>query len=124
MFLRALQLCAAASVARATNLFVSDYAGNITTLELTARHGNYHLSKIHSHSGCAPNPSWLTLDPNHGTLYCLDEGLYVDNGSISSYTIGDDGALTRVSRETTISGPVSGVIYGNPAGERSIALAH
>ena len=124
MLLRALQICATASIACATNLFVSDYAGNITTLELTARRGQYYLNEVHANPGCAPNPSWLTLDPNHGTLYCLDEGLYVDNGSLSSYTIGDDGALTRVSRETTISGPVSGVIYGNPAGERSIALAH
>jgi 6-phosphogluconolactonase (cycloisomerase 2 family) len=124
MLVRSLQLCAAASLTAATNLFVSDYSGDVTTLSLTEHGGHYSLTKVSANSGCAPNPSWLTIDPNHATLYCLDEGLEVTNGSLTSFTIGDDGSLTKVHREETISGPVSGVIYGNPAHKRSIALAH
>ncbi|KAI5247807.1 3-carboxy-cis,cis-mucoante lactonizing enzyme [Aureobasidium subglaciale] len=124
MLFRSLQLCAAASLTAATNLFVSDYSGDITTLSLTEHGGHYSLTKTSANAGCAPNPSWLTLDPSHATLYCLDEGLEVTNGSLTSFTIADDGSLTRVHREETISGPVSGVIYGNPAEKRSIALAH
>jgi 6-phosphogluconolactonase (cycloisomerase 2 family) len=124
MLVRSLQLCAAASLTAATNLFVSDYSGDVTTLSLTEHGGHYSLTKTSANSGCAPNPSWLTLDTNHNTLYCLDEGLEVTNGSLTSFTIADDGSLTKVHREETISGPVSGVIYGNPALKRSIALAH
>lgn len=125
MFTRALQLCAAAGIASATNLFVASYAGDITTLSLTEVNGTYSLEKTHYNDGCSPNPSWLTLDPNHGTLYCLDEGLETTNGSLSSFTIQKNGQLDLVEKQKTISGPVSGVIYGNPAsGKRAIALAH
>ncbi|THY51912.1 3-carboxy-cis,cis-mucoante lactonizing enzyme, partial [Aureobasidium pullulans] len=121
---RAFQLCVAASFTAATNLFVSDYSGNISTLELTEHGGHYSLTKTSANAGCAPNPSWLTLDTNHNTLYCLDEGLEVTNGSLTSFTINSSGHLHKIHRQQTISGPVSGVIYGNPAEKRSIALAH
>ncbi|THY81465.1 3-carboxy-cis,cis-mucoante lactonizing enzyme [Aureobasidium pullulans] len=121
---RAFQLCVAASFTAATNLFVSDYSGNISTLELTEHGGHYSLTKTSANAGCAPNPSWLTLDANHNTLYCLDEGLEVTNGSLTSFTTNSSGHLHKIHREQTISGPVSGVIYGNPAEKRSIALAH
>ncbi|THX12202.1 3-carboxy-cis,cis-mucoante lactonizing enzyme [Aureobasidium pullulans] len=121
---RAFQLCAAVSFTTATNLFVSDYSGNISTLELTEHGGHYSLTKTSANAGCAPNPSWLALDTNHNTLYCLNEGLEVTNGSLTSFTINSSGHLHKIHREQTISGPVSGVIYGNPAEKRSIALAH
>lgn len=123
--MRVLQFCAAASLASATNLFVASYSGNITTLSLTESNGSYTLEPTHYNDGCSPNPSWLTLDANHGTLYCLDEGLEVTNGTLSSFTINVDGSLNLVNKVNTISGPVSGVIYGNPAtNQRAIALAH
>lgn len=125
MLLRTIQFCAAVSLAAATDLFVASYSGNITTLSLTEENGRYSLTPTHFNSGCEPNPSWLTLDPNHGTLYCLDEGLDVENGTLSSFLINDDGSLDLVEKVETVSGPVSGVIYGNPAtGRRAIALAH
>src|SRR4051812_15647256 len=103
MLVRTLQLCAAASLTTATNLFVSDYSGHISTLALTEHGGHYSLTKTSANPGCAPNPSWLTLDPNHATLYCLDEGLEVNNGSLTSFIISDDGSLTKVHREETTS---------------------
>lgn len=108
----------------ATNIFVSDYSGNITSLSLTEKNGSYVLNQTHQTTECAPNPSWLTIDANRGLLFCLNEGLESLNGSMSSFTINTDGSLTHVKNQTTISGPVNGVIYGNPAGQRGIVLAH
>jgi 6-phosphogluconolactonase (cycloisomerase 2 family) len=120
-----LQLSATISLAAATNLFVSDYSGNITTLSLTEHKGIYSLLPTSFNEACAPNPSWLTLDINHGTLYCLDEGLNTTNGSLTSFTISPGtGKLAKIHREETISGPVNGVIYGDAAEQRAIALAH
>ncbi|TKA73467.1 hypothetical protein B0A55_05951 [Friedmanniomyces simplex] len=121
------QLITALSVAAtvsATNFFVSDYSGNVTTFSLTANNGTYALAQTFQTTECAPNPSWLTVDINRGLLFCLNEGLETVNGSLSSFTINRDGSLTHVKNETTISGPVNRVIYGNAAGQRAIALAH
>jgi len=117
-------LSALSVAASATDLFVSSYAGDVTTLSLGNSNGTYNLNATSSSSGCGPNPAWLTLDASRGTLYCLNEGLTSPNGSLSSFTINRDGSLRHVQNTTTISGPVSGVIYGHPAGDRSIALAH
>ena len=117
-------LSAAATVS-ATNLFVSDYSGTVTTFSLTVNTtGSYALNQTFQTTECAPNPSWLTVDIDRGLLFCLNEGLNSVNGSLSSFTINRDGSLSHVKNETTISGPVNGVIYGNAAGQRGIALAH
>lgn len=117
-------LLATASLTSATNLFVASYAGTVTTLSLTENNGSYNLTQTAVSEDCAPNPSWLTLDANRGLLFCLNEGLETTNGSLSSFLVNRNGSLTFVKNETTISGPVSGIIYGEPAGQRGIALAH
>lgn len=117
-------LSALSAAASATNLFVSSYSGDVTTFSLAESKGEYSLNATSSNGGCGPSPAWLTLDASRGTLYCLNEGLTSPNGSMSTFTINRDGSLKRVQNSTTISGPVSGVIYGDPAGDRSIALAH
>lgn len=114
----------AASLTSATNLFVASYAGTVTTLSLTEINGTFSLNETSVSSDCAPNPSWLTIDANRGLLFCLNEGLETTNGSMASFLINRNGTLTFVKNETTISGPVSGIIYGEPAGKRAIALAH
>lgn len=117
-------LLGTASITSATNLFVASYAGTVTTLSLTETNGTYNLTQTFVSEECAPNPSWLTLDANRGLLFCLNEGLETTNGSLSSFLVNRNGSLTHVKNETTISGPVSGIIYGDPAGQRGIALAH
>lgn len=107
----------------ATNLFVSSYAGTVSTLSLSESGGKYNLTKTATTEACGPNPSWLTIDANRGLLFCLNEGLTSPNGSLSSFTINDDGTLDHVQNTTTISGPVSGAIYGS-RNKRAIALAH
>jgi len=117
-------LLGAASLSSATTLFVASYAGTVTSLSLTENGGSYSLNQTFVSNDCAPNPSWLTLDANRGLLFCLNEGLETVNGSLSSFKVNRDGSLVHVQNTTTISGPVSGVIYGAPAGGRAIALAH
>lgn len=117
-------LLALGATASATILFAADYSGNITTLSLTSSGSNYTLEAIHTSDGCAPNPSWLTIDPARGYLYCLNEGLSSPNGSLASFSINSDGSLKQITNQTTPNGPVSGIIYGEPSGQRAIALAH
>lgn len=117
-------LLGVASLSSATSLFVSSYAGTVTTLSLTESNGAFSLNETSVSEDCAPNPSWLTLDANRGLLFCLNEGLETTNGSMASFLVNRNGSLTFVKNETTISGPVSGIIYGYPAGRRAIALAH
>ena len=117
-------LSALSAAASATDLFVSSYAGDVTTLSLGHTNGSYSLNATSSSSECGSNPAWLTLDASRGTLYCLNEGLTTPNGSLSSFTINRDGSLKHVQNITTLNGPVSGVIFGQAAGDRSIALAH
>jgi len=112
------------SLSSATSLFVASYAGTVTTLSLTETAGNYSLDQTFVSTDCAPNPSWLTLDASRGLLFCLNEGLETVNGSLSSFKVNTDGSLVHIQNTTTISGPVSGIIYGAPAGGRAIALAH
>lgn len=57
-------------------------------------------------------------------MYCLDEGLTVPNGSITSYSVAKSGELSEVERKTSISGPVSGVIYDRQSGNAGLAAAH
>lgn len=117
-------LALSASAASATNLWIADYGGIVTTAALTEAGGEYSLEETSTTDKCAPNPSWLTVDTNRGLLFCLNEGMLTPNGSIASFTINDDASLNFVTNETSIVGPVSGLIYGNPTGDRGLVAAH
>lgn len=124
MLLTASLLALSATAVRGINLFVADYSGNVTTLSLTSSDGNYTLAKTHASDGCSPNPSWLEIDAANGLLYCSNEGLETLNGSLSTFSIDRDGSINLIQNTTTISGPVSSTIYGDPFGRKAIALAH
>lgn len=94
------------------NLFVSSYVGTISTLQLSKfSNGSYSLDTLSVNNVTTDNPSWLHKDPHNGILYCLNEGLSVVNGSISSFAVGDDGSLSLLGNELTINGPVSSVLF-------------
>jgi hypothetical protein len=99
------------SATSASLLYVASYAGNVTTFNLTLS-TEASLDVVATTDGCAPNPSWLTLDYPNATLYCLDEGLSTVNGTLSSYSTKDDGSLVQLDKVNTINGPVNGAIYG------------
>lgn len=104
------------SPAAATLLYASSYSGAITTLNLTLSADNATqsvLQSLSSSDGCAPSPSWLTLDHANSRLYCTDEGLTTNVGTVSSFSTGPEGVLQQLAKTETISGPVSAVIYGD-----------
>lgn len=104
------------SPAVATLLYASSYSGTITTLNLTLSDNNSTqsvLQTLSSSNGCAPSPSWLTLDHPNSRLYCTDEGLTTNVGTVSSFKTGPEGNLEQLAKTETISGPVSAVIYGD-----------
>ncbi|KAK6085605.1 extracellular aldonolactonase [Seiridium cupressi] len=107
----------------ATLLYVSSYAGTVTTLDLTLPSGNTSaaLEAISTSTGCASSPSWLTLDSSKSVLYCADEGLTTPLGSLTSFQTNVDGSLVQLDQLSVISGPVSAVVYGD-AGD-GLALA-
>lgn len=106
----------------ATNLYVSSYAGTITSLQLNQeRDGSFSLSEVAVNDGSYPNPSWLTKDEYNDVVYCVDEGLTVPNGSLASYKTSASGVLTQIDRHTVISGPVSSIVYN---GGKALAVAH
>lgn len=118
-------LALAATAASALNLFVADYSGSITTLSLSESNSSYTLDKTFETTACGPSPAWLTLDVNRGLLFCVNEGITTPNGSLSSFTINANGSLHLISNLTTLGGPVSSALYGNPAAaEHGIVLAH
>jgi len=122
--------CSAASstIVSATNIFVASYAGNVTTFSLEKSGPNYSLNKKFVHDGCAPNPSWLTIDYQKSHLFCVEEGLEADIGHMTEFTINSDGSLKVEPgrRVETLVGPVYSVLYGSTRrhSSQSIALAH
>jgi hypothetical protein len=108
--------------AAAVNLYVSSYAGTITSLQLNqASNGSYSLTQVAVNDGSAPNPSWLTKDECNGVVYCADEGLTVPNGTLASYKTSASGELSHIDHHSVISGPVSSVVYN---GGKGLAVAH
>ena len=125
MLLVSLIATALVATSSATKLYVSSYAGTITTLNLTEANGTYSLTKLYSHNGCQPNASWVSLDAQHHNLYCLDEGTQTGYGTLNSFKINDDtGNLTQVNRMMTVDAPVNSAIYTSPNGTQLLAVAH
>jgi 6-phosphogluconolactonase (cycloisomerase 2 family) len=109
------------SLCGAVNLYVASQ-NIITSLSLTGTAGNFTLRQTYTNDGCAADPSWLTFDGENRILYCFDDDV-TNNGSISSYTAGQDGRLTQINRLDTPNGPVSGILYGD-AESRAVLVAN
>ncbi|KAM7206819.1 Lactonase, 7-bladed beta-propeller domain containing protein [Naviculisporaceae sp. PSN 640] len=107
------------SVSSATLLYVTSYAGTVTTLDLTLSSPSAgSLQAIATSTLCGAQPSWLTLVGSN--LYCLDEAWGQNNGSLVWFDV-NDGNLTLLDNVTTIGGPVSAVVYGEDG--RGLAVA-
>ncbi|KAF5024504.1 hypothetical protein F66182_3444 [Fusarium sp. NRRL 66182] len=108
----------------AVNLFVAETNGNLTTLGLTESGDGYDLSVVSQSLDCGPNPSWLTLDSPNRVLYCLDRGGSRSTaGSLNSFSVDGNGALTRVGRVNAPLSGVAGEIVTTPAGVRGYVSA-
>lgn len=103
----------------ATLLYVSSYAGTVTTLDLTISSPSAgSLQSVATSIECGAQPSWLTLVGSN--LYCVDEAFGQNNGSLVSFKV-TEGRLSILNKVTTIGGPVSSVVYGESG--RGLAVA-
>ncbi|KAI0970525.1 putative isomerase YbhE [Xylaria arbuscula] len=104
----------------ATLLYVTSYAGTITTLDLVEG-AAAKLETIASTTACGANPSWLTLDYSKSFLYCLDEAWSGPTGSVTSFYTYANGTLLPLAKANLIVGPVNTAEFG--VGGHGLAIA-
>ncbi|KAI4178823.1 MAG: hypothetical protein L6R41_008188 [Letrouitia leprolyta] len=123
-------LGAATTPISSTKLYVSSYAGTITTFDLVKTgNASYELTKLDTSTGCSPNASWLQIDVKHHNLFCLDEGLTTGNGSLTSFKLNNNtthGSLSPVNHTIIPNAPVNSAIFNSPygGGGQLLAVAH
>ncbi|KAL9107489.1 MAG: hypothetical protein Q9227_007590 [Pyrenula ochraceoflavens] len=101
-------------LAAAVNLYVSSYAGTITTLSLLKDPDlNYTLTQTHSLETNTNAPSWLTLNHQNNVLYMIDEAVSARNGTLVSYKTSYAGALTEIQRLEALQGDISAELLIN-----------
>lgn len=100
--------------ASAAYLYVTSYAGTLTTLNLTTTDcGRKSLEVIAVSEECGKTSAWLTHDKAKNILYCADEGWNSSpNGLIAAFTPLADGTLELISQAQTGVGAVSIHLYG------------
>jgi 6-phosphogluconolactonase (cycloisomerase 2 family) len=114
----------ATGVASSKLLYVTSYAGTLTTLKLNLPRGyrSGSLQTLSTTLDCGPFPSWVTLDEENSVLYCSDEGWGSPTGYITSFATSADGQLALVDRLEVLSGAVTITPYGNDG--RGLAIPH
>jgi 6-phosphogluconolactonase (cycloisomerase 2 family) len=106
----------------ATNLWVSSYVGEITSLQLShLPKGGYSLIEVAVNNGSALQPSWLTKNEYKDVVYCVNEAFNGPNGTIATYKPSANGVLSQIDVQSTIIGPVSAIVYN---GGKGLAAAH
>lgn len=104
----------------ATRLYVTSYAGTVTTLDLVEG-ATAKLETVASTTACGANPSWLTLDYSKSLLYCLDEAWGQSTGAITSFSTRANGSLTTLATAELVAGPVNIAEFG--VGGSGLAIA-
>ncbi|KAI0437369.1 Lactonase, 7-bladed beta-propeller-domain-containing protein [Xylaria telfairii] len=104
----------------ATLLYVTSYAGTVTTLDLVEG-ATSKLETVASTTACGAKPSWLTLDYSKSFVYCLDEAWGESTGSVTSFYTNANGSLTPLDTATVVAGPVSIAEFG--VGGSGLAIA-
>ena len=113
----------ASSSTATTNLYVSSYENQVTTLALT--HDPTYKLQVTSTIDSACNPGWLVLDSAARELYCIGEGLGTNTeGALTTLQNSLDGRLVQTSQCVTPLGGCSGVLFRNAVGVLFLAIAH
>lgn len=89
-----------------SNIYVAANDGYVHSINFWENGSGYSLSNEGRSDGCATNPTWLTLDPEHGRVWCLDEGLVAGHGTVNAFSVSDHGGLTHYDRYNVSAGPV------------------
>ena len=118
------------SLVFAVNLYVSSYAGTVTTLSLIKNNATttsvptYSLTNTYTSNDYLNSPSWLLFNATARILYCVGEGLTSPTGTLSTLKAQADGQLMETSQATTILGGVHAIQYGASNGSQFLAIAH
>ncbi|KAH7149914.1 Lactonase, 7-bladed beta-propeller-domain-containing protein [Dactylonectria estremocensis] len=119
-------LISAEGPAPAALLFIASHGGYVKTLRLVQGSGtavSLRVEPVAFTDGCVGNPSWLTIDRFNSVLYCVDQGMAAQSeGSLSSFSIVEDGILARLNTVRTVAGPVSVAVYGKHG--KGLAITH
>lgn len=103
-----MQTCLLTSSVAASNMFFAGtYGGSIVTVDFDETTGA--LTEGASNSDSAPAPSWQEVTRDGKFLYSIEETTAADanKGGLTSYSISDDGTLTKVATDSGLVAPVS-----------------
>ena len=125
MFLKSLvALLPVVGQSLAVNLYVSSYAGNLTTLSLLQNpDSSYSLTQTTTFNTSTNTPSWLLLNRQNNVLYMIDEANAVNGtkGTVVSYKTSFTGHLTEIQRVESIPGGLHAAFYGSGS---ALAIPH
>jgi 6-phosphogluconolactonase (cycloisomerase 2 family) len=126
MLTRSSLIVLGAAYASASNLFVTDYDGHLTSVQLRSSSvGEYQINATIAYNECGANPTWSTVDSGRGVLYCLDEGFANETaGALTSFSIKRDGQLLQVRHFDGLNAPVSAVVVGEPTEQQALVSAN
>ncbi|KAJ9364830.1 hypothetical protein DTO280E4_1125 [Paecilomyces variotii] len=105
----------------AVTLYATHYDGNVYKLSLEGEGDDVSLKQIQVLQTCGKAPSWLTVDPERGLLWCSDES---SPGTLTSLEIGNEGAMKELVRVAAPSGGVNSIIYPGQNNKNYLAIAH
>ncbi|KAI9656971.1 MAG: hypothetical protein M1831_004519 [Alyxoria varia] len=112
-------LLAAAPLASAHQLFVSEYMGSVLTLKYSPSNKTGtqdKLEQIQTVKGvCGTSPSWLTYHKHSNRLFCVNENTQGKTGSINVLSVGPKGELKNIGLGETFMGPVHAELFGGDA---------
>ena len=107
------------TLAAAANLYASHYSGTVNYLTFA----DTSLTLTTSTKSGNSLPSWLVYDGPGKALYVCDESMQMP-GTMTSFSIGANGALTPSGKVTTPAGNVASTLYGGEDGKGFMANAH
>lgn len=103
-------------------IYASHYSGNVHTLQFEPGLGRVYATQVLQ--SCGKKPSWLTIDRESKTLYCLNESgdpATGEPGHLYEYAIRRNGTLEERAKVETAPGPVHATLYGKE--KKFIAIA-
>lgn len=119
----------ATSAAAKSTLYATHYSGTVYTLSLNINGTNndpsHSLSIVSATDTCGDMPSWLTLDPVSGVLYCSDEsGNATVPASLTALSTTQEGKLEEKAKVQDVGAGVNSAFYHGENGSEFIAIAH
>lgn len=116
------------SQASAVKLLSTHFSGQIYTLDLNFQSSTRaSLKVVQNITACGVTPTWLHLDDETRTVYCIDESWLnqgLGSGNLSQWSVGGSfektGALTLTGSTDTEGNSVHGSTYGGPDGRSFI----